>query len=212
MKTKIAIADDHKLVVAGLQHLLEDTAGIEVTGTYNNGRELLAGIAISLPHVLLLDIHMPGQTGDELAEIIGRKYPEVKIIAVTNQDNIHYLRTMLKKGVKGYVLKTAPEETLLQAISSVMAGDIFTDPALKDLLDADAANAKRHQSSMPVLTRREKEVLQYLTKNLTSQQIADDMGISKKTVESHRQSLLIKLDVNNAAALIIKSIQLGLID
>lgn len=211
MKIKIAITDDHPLVIAGIQFLLSSEDDLQIVNSYANGDELMNGLATSRPDVLLLDIQMPGKTGDEIAELVLRQYPGIKIIALTNQDNIYYIKTMLRKGVLGYVLKTAPEEVLHQAIRTVYSGDIFLDPSLRNRFDADEPSNKRATSLVPVLTRREKEVLQLLTRNLTSQQIADELNISRKTVESHRQSLLIKLDVKNVAALIMKGIQLGFI-
>ncbi len=212
MKMRIAIADDHPLVQKGLQAMLADNADMEVSGCYSNGKELLAGIAKDRPDVLLLDIQMPGQTGDELAEIIKKKYPGIKMIALTNQDNIYYIKTMFRKGVDGYVLKTTGEEILLDAIRTVNEGAQYIEPALKEKLAQDNLQNKKLRSNEPVLSRREKEVLQYLAKNMTSQQIADEMNISKRTIDSHRMSLLIKLDVKNVAALIKKAMQMGLIE
>lgn len=211
MQIHISIADDHPLVVKGLQYLLANSADMVVTGTYPDGAQLLAGLETNIPDVLLLDIHMPGQTGDELAEIITRQYPDTKIIALTNEDNVYYIKTMFSKGVHGYILKTTGEEILLDAIRTVHEGGEYLEASLKDKLTFDTLQARKLVYGKPVLTRREKEVLQHLTKNLTSQQIADILCISKKTVESHRMNLLVKLDVKNAAALITKGIQLGLI-
>src|SRR5580693_1799448 len=116
---KIAIADDHPLVINGLHRILSNCADMEITGSYSNGGELLKGIAKVQPDVLLLDIQMPGQTGDELAEIISVQYPAIKMIALTNQDNVFYIKNMLRKGVHGYILKTSKEEILLDAIRTV---------------------------------------------------------------------------------------------
>lgn len=211
MKIQLAVADDHPLVLKGLQYLLANNKEMHIAGTYANGQELLAGIATRQPDVLLLDIHMPGATGDEVAEVITQLYPQIKIIALTNEDNIYYIKTMFRKGVHGYVLKTTGEDILLEAIRTVYEGGEYLEPVLKERLEHDAQQAKRMAYTTPALTRREKEVLEQLTKNLTSQQIADVLCISKKTVESHRMNLLIKLDVKNAAALIKKAMQLGLI-
>src|SRR5436309_3227979 len=102
MKIKLAMADDHPLVISGLQHILNNCADMEVCGAYANGKELLAGIAKIQPDVLLLDIQMPGQTGDRVAEIISEQYPAVKMLALTNLDNVYYIKNMLRKGVHGY--------------------------------------------------------------------------------------------------------------
>jgi DNA-binding NarL/FixJ family response regulator len=212
MKIKIAIADDHPLVQMGLCHILSNSADMEIIGSYNNGAELLAGIATSKPDVLLLDIQMPGQTGDELAEIISSRYPSVRMLALTNQDNIYYIKAMLHRGATGYILKTAPEEILLDAIRTVHRGEQYLEPVLKEKVIQDALLAKKQNRSTPVLTRKELQVLQFIARNLTSQEIADLMYISKRTVDNHRMSLLMKLEVKNGAALVKKGLQMGLIE
>jgi DNA-binding NarL/FixJ family response regulator len=209
---KIAIADDHPLVISGLHYLLAAHAGMELTGAYSNGRELLAGLAQQLPDVLLLDIHMPGQTGDELAAIITEQYPQVRILALTNEDNVYHIKNMLRKGVHGYLLKTSREDVLLDAIRRVNAGGQYLELALQEKVMRDNLDAKKQVSAAPELSRREKEVLQYIATDLTSQQIADKLFVSKRTVDNHRLSLLMKLGVKNVAALVKKGIQLGLIE
>jgi len=210
MKIKVAIADDHPLVINGLRHILGNCADMEITGTYNDGAELLAGMVQQQPDVLLLDIQMPGKTGDELAAIISVQYPQVQMVALTNLDNIYYIKNMLRTGVNGYVLKTTREETLLAAIRSVHSGTRFLEPVLMEKLIADALEAD-NGPVVPVLSRREKEVLACIATDLSSQQIADKLFISKRTVDNHRTSLLMKLEVKNTAALVKKAMQLGLI-
>lgn len=212
MSIRIAIADDHPLVISGLHHLLDKTPDMTITGSYMNGTELLNGIAQELPDVLLLDIHMPGQTGDELAEIISTKHPSVKMIALTNLDNVFYIKNMLRKGVSGYILKTARENILLDAIRTVYDGRQYLQPVLKDKILQDTLNAKKDLPANPILSRKEAEVLQYIASDLTSSEIADKLCVSKRTIDNHRMSLLMKLGVKNVASLVKKAIQLGLIE
>ncbi|PQJ09869.1 DNA-binding response regulator [Flavipsychrobacter stenotrophus] len=209
---KIAIADDHPLVIDGLHHILTPATGIEIAGSYANGRELLHGLTYIQPDVLLLDIQMPGQTGDEVIDQILIQYPSIKILALTNQDNVYYIKTMLRKGANGYILKTTRKEILLDAIRTVYAGEHYIEPLLKDKLIRDTLQAKKQISADPILSRREKEVMQYIAADLTSQEIADKLFVSKRTVDNHRLSLMMKLGVKNAAALVKVAIQLGLID
>ena len=211
-KIKLAIADDHPLVINGLRHILNNCPDMEITGSYNNGAELLAGIASNEPDVLLLDVQMPGQTGDELAVIISAQYPLVRMLALTNLDNVYYIKNMMRSGVHGYILKTTREEILLEAIRTVYGGDQYLEPVLKEKVLIDALQAKKDFAAAPILSRREKEVLQYIATNLTSQQIADKLFVSKRTIDNHRLNLMLKLDVKNGAALIKKAIQLGLIN
>ena len=211
-KIKIGIADDHPLVITGLRHILGNSADMHIICSYINGKEVLDGMHHQQPDVLLLDIQMPGHTGDELATIIKEQYPAVKIIALTNLDNVYYIRTMLQKGADGYILKTTKEEILLDAIRTVYNGGQYLEPALQEKLTADDLRMKQQKDAAPILSRREKEILNYIAADLTSQQIAETLFISKRTVDNHRLSLLMKLGVKNAAALVKKALQMGLIE
>ncbi|HVW98894.1 MAG TPA: response regulator transcription factor [Candidatus Babeliaceae bacterium] len=212
MKIKIAIADDHPLVINGLHHMLNNCTDMEIVGSYANGRETLKGIALSQPDVLLLDIQMPGQTGDELALIITEQYPDIKLLALSNEDNVYYVRNMLRNGVKGYILKTSREEVLLNAIYTIYNGGQYIELSLKDKIIQDTLLSKKQLSADPILSRREKEVLQLIAVNMTSQQIADKLYISKRTIDNHRLNIMMKLGVKNVAALVKSAIQQGLID
>ena len=211
-KIKIPIADDHPLVIDGLRHILGNCADMEIIGSYNDGGQLLAGIAKKQPDVLLLDIQMPGQTGDELADIIRTKYPLIRMLALTNLDNVYYIHSMLRNGVLGYILKTTKGNILLEAIRTVNSGEQYLEPVLKEKMAADALQIKNDSRAEPILSRRETDVLQYIASNLTSQQIADKLFVSKRTIDSHRLNLMMKLDVKNGAALIKKAILLGLVE
>ncbi len=210
-KIKIAIADDHPLVIDGLHHILGKCADMEIVGSYHDGAQLLSGIAKKEPDVLLLDIQMPGQTGDEIADIIRVAYPKIRMLALTNLDNVYYIHSMLRSGVLGYILKTTTGNILPEAIRTVYRGEEYLEPVLKEKMAADARQMKNNPHSQLVLSRREKEVLQCIAANLTSQQIADKLFVSKRTIDSHRLNLMMKLDVKNVAALIKKAIQLGLV-
>lgn len=212
MKIRIAIVDDHPLVISGLKRILDNCADMEVSGSYANGKELLAALPTAQPDVLLLDIQLPGLTGEELAGIISAQYPMIKVLALTNFDNVYYVRTMLKKGAHGYVLKTTNEDILIEAIRCVFDGQPYIEPALKERVLLDNLKAKRSMASQPVITRLEKEILQMIAADMTSQQIAQKLFLSKRTIDNYRLSLLMKLGVKNPAGLVKKAIQLGLID
>jgi DNA-binding NarL/FixJ family response regulator len=212
MKIKIAIADDHPLVLNGLHHILDNLPDFEIIDEYVDGNELMAGLALRTPDVLLLDIQLPGKTGDELAPVILAQYPTVRILVLSNQDDLYYITNMMHIGVSGYVLKTTSEQILLTAICTVYNGDEYIDEVLKEKLIRDENSTAQLQGSVPALSKREKEVLTYIAADLTSQQIADLIFISKRTVDNHRQSLLIKLGVKNVAALVKKAMQLGILE
>lgn len=212
MKIKVAIADDHPLVINGLKLMLANNGIMELTGSYNNGRELLTGLAEHMPDVLVLDIHMPHYKGVELAELILEQNPLLKVLVLTNEDSVYYIKTLMLKGVHGYILKTTSEQILLDAIIKVYNGSRYIEPAIQEKVRRDTLQAKKQNSAAPELSDREKEVLQYIAQDLTSQQIADKIFVSKRTIDYYRLSMLTKLGVKNVGALVKKGIQLGLIE
>ncbi len=212
MTIKISIVDDHPLVIAGLCQVLSNDASMQICGTYQSGKALMADISKLLPDVLLLDIQLQQEMADDLLPNILATHPDVRILILTNFDNIFYIKNMLKKGAHGYILKTANEDVLIQAIRSVCSGEIYLQPVLKDKLIADKLQINKAFASPPVITRIEKEVLQLIAADLTSQQIANKLFLSKRTIDNYRLSLLMKLGVKNPAGLIKRAIQMGIID
>jgi len=211
MLIKVAIVDDHPMLIRGLKNMLDNTSFIEVTGTYLSGKELLNDLVQNRPHLLLLDIHMPGQKGDELAAVLHKQYPEIKILAFTNSEQQYYIRSMLQYGVMGYILKSSSESTLLEGIQTVYEGRQFFDAVIKDQVIKTLKNEQVSGLQKPTLTEREKEVLELIAQNFSSQDIAGKLFISKRTVDFHRANLLLKLDVKNTNGLVSKGIELGLI-
>lgn len=204
---QLAITDDQVIILNGLQKILADVKNIRITGVYNNGDELLEGIAKVQPDVLLLDIQMPGKSGIELAAIITRQYKNIKIIALTNIDVVAQIKKILQQGVMGYLLKDASPETIINAIETVYGGEQYIQEQLRQLLlsSLSASNSKQ------IVTRREKEILQLIVDEFTNQEIADKLFLSLRTVENHRNNLLQKLDVKNTAGLVKIAIQEGLV-
>lgn len=208
---RVAIVDDHPLILNGLQNLLSYDRTIKVTAVYHTGSELLSDFARQRPDVLLLDIHMAEQTGDELAGIILKLYPEVRILVLSNLDNVYYVRNMFQLGVSGYLSKTSHEEKIIEALKAVHHGGRYLDPSIEHKMQEQDSYAEEQRNKQLILTRREKEVLQLIAANNTSQEIAQKLFLSKRTVDTHRNSLLLKLGVKNSATLIKKAIDIGLI-
>ncbi len=204
---KVAITDDQAIVVNGLQKILSGFEHIQLTGTYSNGEALEEGLTQIVPDVLLLDIQMPGKSGIELAGIINKKYPTVKIIALTNIDILIQVKKMLQQGCMGYLLKDTSPDTLLLAIETVYSGKQF----LYEDLQKQLLNNIFDPKSQPIITRREKEILQLIVNEFTNQQIADKLFLSLRTVENHRNNLLQKLNVKNTAGLVKVALTEGLI-
>lgn len=212
MSIKVAIADDHPLVISGVQHIIQYNPDILISETYCNGHELLEALQFGqVPDVLLLDIHMPGLTGDELAPLISEQYPSVKIIALTNQSDLYFVTKMLNSGVSGYILKTTGEQTLIEAIRAVHKGATYVENTIKEHL-LKLEEASEIPNSIPALSSREKEILKCIVADLTSQEIADKLNISKRTVDGHRQNMLLKFGIKTSAGLAKKALALHLID
>lgn len=211
MLIKVAIVDDHPILINGLKSVLSNTSFIKITGSYLTGKELLEGLKGNCPDLLLLDIYMPDQNGDELAALVHKQYPEIKILAFTNSEQQYYIKSMLQNGVKGYILKSSDEFTLLEGIKTVYEGKQFFDDQIKHQAIEAIKQEKRNRYQQPTLTEREKEVLQLIAQNLSSQEIAEKLFITKRTVDFHRANLLLKLEAKNTNALISKSVELGLV-
>ncbi len=211
MSISVAIADDHLMVIKGIQVMLQASEDIKITDIYNNGKQLLDGLQKRQPDVLLLDIQMPDANGEELTPGIISAWPSICILALTNHDQSVHVQNMLKNGALGYLLKSTGQETLIEAIRSVYKGVQFVDPALRAQFIQDIFLQQKKKAEIPVLTPREHEILQLIGNNFTSQEIADKLFLSKRTVDHHRISLLLKFDVKNASGLVKKAIELGLI-
>lgn len=210
----IGIADDHPLVISGLTTLLHPYQHILVKSTSNNAAQLLEGLKFYQPDVLLLDILLPDQSGKELAPLILKDYPGIKILILTSLDAPAMVTSMLRRGCSGYLLKGASPATLVEAIETVNRGESYIEPGLKEQLLQNVIHFKKQtndQFVLPGLTQREKEVLELIAAEYTTREIAEKLFISYRTAENHRCSLIQKLDVKNTVGLIKVAIQLGLV-
>lgn len=212
-KINIAITDDHQMVIEGLQFMLKDYPDLYISDTYTNGNTLLAGLQSRQPDVLLLDIHLNDYVGEDLVPLIIKKYPGIRILAITSIDNVKRVRNLIRMGCLGYLLKNVPATTLAEGIRTVYTGVSFIGPGLKETLLQDMLQLKGEMPLRPLLlTRREKEILQLLAQQHTSKEIAIQLFISLNTVENHRKHLFQKMDVRNIAGLIKKAMALGWIE
>ncbi len=203
----VAITDDQSIIINGLQKILSDKPGIKITGTFFNGDELLSGLETMQPDVLLLDIQMPGKSGIELAGIVTKKYPAIKIIALTNYDVPAQIKKMLQQGCQGYLLKDVDPDIIVTAIKTVYNGEMYIQKEIQTKL----VKGIYDPASGQVITRREKEILQLIVGEYTNKEIADKLFLSLRTVENHRNHLLQKFKVKNTAGLVKIAIQEGLI-
>ena len=201
METKIAITDDHEMVLQGIASMLENTPEITILGTYKNASETLEGISKVQPDVLLLDINLPDINGIDLSKRLLKKHPHLKIIALTNFEDVSFVKRMLKNGVHGYLLKNTDKLELLTAISTVLSGEIFLQADLQKKL-LGQTNTTPDNGLKPKLTRREHDVLLAISEELTTQEISEKLFISPKTVETHRMNIMSKLGAKNSVGII----------
>ena len=204
---RVGVTDDQEIILNGMQKILATSPAIELAGLYKNGESLLDGLQSDQPDVLLLDIQMPGQSGIELAGIITKKYPGIRIIALTNVDVIPQVKKMLNQGCMGYLLKDAGSEIIFEAIETVFQGDQYLHEPIKLQLLRSLSGKK----SKYIITRREKEILGLIVAGLSNKEIAEKLSLSIRTVENHRNHLLQKLDVKNTAGLVKMAIDEGLV-
>ena len=212
MNIKVSIVDDHPLVINGLQNMLSHHSFITLSGACLDGDSLLDGLKTELPDVLLLDIQMPGKTGDELVPVLLKKYPALKIIALTNFDSTLYANNMFKLGVHGYVLKSAEEKVIINAIETVYNGGDFIEEGLKQKMEQLKEKVAKTVFAKCSLTPRETDVLKHIVNGETSQEIANNLFLSLRTVENYRLNIQLKLDVKNTAMLVKKALQMGLVE
>lgn len=211
---KLALVDDHNLFRQGIKLLLEDIGSVELIIEGSNGQELLDTMEDRVPDIVLLDLEMPVLNGIETSKIIKEKYEDVGIIILTMYDDEQMIAHLMEIGANGYLLKDTTQDELQKAIQSVYDNQFyFNDFVSKALLSGVKAKRKPEPKigNKIEVTRRESEVLQLICEELTTQEMADKLFLSPRTVEGHRQNLIEKFGVKNTAGLIIRAIKMGFI-
>lgn len=210
---RIIIAEDHNLVRQGIRALLEQSGEVQVVGEAATGQEAVQLTKEFQPDVVVMDLSMPRMDGAQAAERILEMNLSTQIIILSMHADTTMVQQLLRRGVKGYLLKDAVTEELMLAVRSVSQGKMFLSPTISDtvmtmLLSPPDAEA---DSAADLLTPREREVLQLVAEGHTNNSIADTLSISVKTVEKHRANVMTKLEVNDLASLIREGIKQGLI-
>lgn len=198
------IVDDHPLVRDGLRSRFKRSDDIDIVGEACDGKEALELVTSLLPEVVLLDINMPVMNGIQAAEAIIDIAPETLILVLSMHDDTHYVTQMLDLGAKGYVLKSASAEEMLNAIMSVHSGGMYYSPSIADSLQ------KKPKSGTNSLTSREQIILAMLADGQSSKSSAAKLGISPRTVDTHRRNIKQKLELKTMSALIRFAIDSGL--
>jgi DNA-binding NarL/FixJ family response regulator len=211
---RVLVADDHMIVRTGIRHVLESEAGFEVVGEAANGSEALSLAAKLRPDVVVLDISMPGESGLQLAAQLRDSSPEPRVLILSMHDNAEYVLESVRAGADGYLLKDTAATELRNAIRAVCRGESYFSPPIAGRL-RDALRGKQVTTAtrtLDQLTGREREVLLGVVRGKTNKEIAVELGISHRTVETHRESLMRKLRIRTVAELTRFALAAGIVE
>ena len=208
-KTKLLLVDDHEIVRSGLRMLFLAESDMEIVGEAASGEEAIQAVQEFAPDVVIMDVAMPGMTGIEATRRIKETHPDVAVLALTMYEGEQYFFQMLEAGASGYVPKRAAADDLVSAIRVVRQGNVFLYPSMAKLLVSDflQRDATDESAAKSPLTPREREVLKLITEGDSNKKAASKLGISVRTVEHHRLSIMRKLNAHNTAALVRLAIQ-----
>ncbi|MBI5868403.1 MAG: response regulator transcription factor [candidate division Zixibacteria bacterium] len=201
-RIRVILADDHSLFRAGLRSILEAQPGFEIVGEAVDGHSTLACLAATPVDILLLDISMPGLNGIETLRRIGAQENSVKVITLSMHSDRYFIAEAFKAGAKGYLLKDSAIQELVKGIRTVMEGNVYLSSTIAGILVDDyvaLANATRRSAND--LTSREREVLQMIAEGRSTKEVASQLCLSTKTVETHRKRLMDKLEIHSVAEL-----------
>jgi len=202
MSVRVAITDDHFVVLKGIEALLKEIPGIDVVATHETAQSTLDYLLENKVDILFLDINLPDINGIVLTKQLVKLYPKLKIIGLTNHEDVSFVKRMLDNGACGYLLKNAHKEELMDAIETVMKGERYLQKDMQRKILDQSLGRQTSKAFQPKLTRRETEVLEAIYQELTTQEIADKLFISPKTVEAHRTNLMSKLGAKNSVGII----------
>ncbi len=212
MATRVAIIDDHAIVRDGIRRLLESTGEFEVVCESGDGRAAVDLILKAKPEIAVVDIWLPQLSGIDVTKRIREEFPYCRVVILSQHERSDFVEAALLEGASGYVLKSASESDLLSALRVVRQGKCFLSPEIaQHLVSAFTTPPEERAMGRARLTAREREVLQLIAEGLSSKEIAATLGVSTRTAETHRNSLMSKLGVHKAPGLVRYAIREGLV-
>jgi len=213
MEITILLVDDHKIVFESLQSLLDEQDDMHVVGWAENGRDAVGKVKELAPAVVMMDVAMPGLNGIEATQQIRSHYPGTKIIALSMHTEKQFVTGILSAGASGYLTKNCSSDELISAIRSVAANKKYLSPDIAGVVIEESLHQspKTGPSAASILTMREREVLQLIVEGNTVKQIAERLYLSIKTIHTHRNQIMQKLDMHSTAQLTKFAIREGLI-
>jgi DNA-binding NarL/FixJ family response regulator len=213
-RIRVLVADDHAVVREGIRHVLSETHGFDVVAEAASGAEAVTLTAESEPNVVLLDVSMPGGTGLEVIAQVQRASPQTRVLILSVHDEAEYVLQAVRAGAHGYLRKDSSPNELRDAVRAVDRGESFFSPAmagrLSDALRVESDRMSR-VSKLALLTGRERDVLEGIANGETNKEIAARYGISPRTIETHRESLMRKLEIHSVAGLTRFAVEEGLV-
>jgi two-component system, NarL family, nitrate/nitrite response regulator NarL len=208
---RVIVADDHAIVRTGIRHVLESEPGFTVIGEASNGAEAIELARTLTPDVAVVDISMPGTSGLQVTQELRRLAPDTRVLILSMHDNTEYVLESVRAGAHGYILKDTAATELRNAIHAVRRGESYFSPPIARRLTAVVRGITEDEDLLGQLTSRERQVLVGVAQGRTNREIALELGISHRTVETHRESLMRKLGIRTVAGLTRVALEAGLI-
>jgi len=209
-RARVLIADDHPMFLDGLKLLLRNKSEISIEALANNGPEVLSCLEAGHFDLVLTDLNMPGMSGVELVKTIKQKFPDTKLLVLTMNDDREIIKEILFAEAEGYLLKNAGKAQLFQAIDDVLSGKTYYESDVVQLMMKQIKSEKKSEDLLRLLSARELEVLKLILQEYTSKEIADQLYISKQTVDTHRAHILQKTESKTLVGLIKMALSAGL--
>ena len=207
---RITLTDDHPLVLAGMKALLQAVEDIEIVGEATDGQTALDIIRQVTPDIAILDISLPGVSGLEVARTVATQLPQVRLLALTVHEDHAYVQPMLQAGARGYLLKRSAADELERAVRAIASGGLYLDPAIAEkALPSSAGAHPSAESTASELTPRESEVLRFIAQGFSNKEIASQLNISIKTVETYKARAVEKLGLFTRADIVRYGVAVG---
>jgi two-component system nitrate/nitrite response regulator NarL len=210
-RIRVLLVDDHPIVRKGIGSCLSRNSGLEIIDEASDGREGLAKARALLPDVMLMDIDMPHMSGLSVAEVLRKELPQIKVIILSMHRQPEYVLRILQSGAQGYVLKDAPPEELVTAINTVSSGEAYFSPDIARVALNQFVQGNGDGPDLTDLTQREREVLIHIAEGCSNKEIATNLGVGVRTVETHRERIMRKLNIHSIAGLTRFAIAKGMV-